>query len=135
MEIRSRRALRFNPRRGRFFYFGSLPLHHRSKRFDGNASCHSFKNVLLENFVDIIPGVGNIFDFFWKANQKNLWLLESHLVSPKEVNFRSKLLLCAILILVLCLIGVSGYVSFQILQSLYHWFFPVVAPGGWYVLL
>jgi len=39
-------------------------------------------NVAIDYFVGSIPVVGNIFDFAWKANYKNMQLLERTLATP-----------------------------------------------------
>jgi hypothetical protein len=41
-------------------------------------------NILLETVVGSIPFIGDFFDFAWKANVKNLELLESHVAAPKS---------------------------------------------------
>lgn len=48
-------------------------------------------NVLLETAVGIIPVVGDLFDFVWKANRRNVQLLEDHLDNPREVRRHSTL--------------------------------------------
>jgi hypothetical protein len=35
-------------------------------------------NVAIDSFVGAVPVVGDLFDFAWKANNKNLALLERH---------------------------------------------------------
>lgn len=47
-------------------------------------------NIVLESLVGAVPVVGDWFDFAWKANVKNIELLEAHLgVSPasKKANW------------------------------------------------
>ncbi len=39
-------------------------------------------NIFLEDFIKIVPGVGVIFDFYWKSNLKNISLLEKALADP-----------------------------------------------------
>jgi hypothetical protein len=39
-------------------------------------------NVAIDYFVGSIPVLGNIFDFAWKANYRNLQLLERSLAAP-----------------------------------------------------
>ncbi|PSB02634.1 DUF4112 domain-containing protein [Merismopedia glauca] len=41
-------------------------------------------NILLETVVGSVPFFGDIFDFAWKANVKNLELLESHVATPRS---------------------------------------------------
>ena len=46
-------------------------------------------NVLIESAVGIIPLVGDLFDFAWKANRRNVELLDDHLDRPHEVRRQS----------------------------------------------
>ena len=39
-------------------------------------------NLLIDNLFDALPIFGNLFDFFWKANEKNVALLDRHLENP-----------------------------------------------------
>lgn len=46
-------------------------------------------NVLLEALVGAVPVVGDLFDFAWKANRRNVALLEAHLENPGAARRRS----------------------------------------------
>ena len=41
-------------------------------------------NIILETLVGTVPVLGDLFDAGWKANAKNLALLEVHAASPQE---------------------------------------------------
>jgi hypothetical protein len=41
-------------------------------------------NVAIDAVVGAVPFLGDVFDFFWKSNSKNIRLLEAHLADPKE---------------------------------------------------
>lgn len=43
-------------------------------------------NVGIDTLVGVIPGLGDVFDAAWKANTKNVMLLQGHLVSMDEVQ-------------------------------------------------
>ncbi len=40
-------------------------------------------NILLEVFVGTVPVLGDLFDVAWKANVKNMELLDVHIKSPQ----------------------------------------------------
>lgn len=40
-------------------------------------------NVAVEGIVGLIPVLGDVFDAAWKANQRNLALLDAHLRDPR----------------------------------------------------
>ncbi len=35
-------------------------------------------NVVIDTAVGAVPGVGHVFDAFWKANRKNIDLIKRH---------------------------------------------------------
>lgn len=55
-----------------------------------------FFNIFLESLVKAVPIIGQIFDFFWKSNLKNMDLLESHLESPQTTNQASVIFLLSL---------------------------------------
>lgn len=46
-------------------------------------------NVLIESGVGAILLIGDLFDFLWKANHRNVILLERHLDEPREIRRQS----------------------------------------------
>ena len=44
-------------------------------------------NIALDTLVGAIPVVGDVFDVAWKANKKNVALLNAYLASQAEENF------------------------------------------------
>ena len=79
-------------------------------------------NVLVENVVDFIPIIGNVFDFAWKSNRKNMVLWEAYQLQPHKIHRNSIgviILLCVFLILSL---GLSIYGGYWILTNLYQYF-------------
>ena len=45
-------------------------------------------NILLETIVGAIPLVGDLFDVYWKSNQRNVELLRRHLAAPPDAAAR-----------------------------------------------
>jgi hypothetical protein len=43
-------------------------------------------NIALDALIGAVPLLGDLFDFGWKANTRNLQLLERHLESPVEAQ-------------------------------------------------
>lgn len=46
-------------------------------------------NVLIETVVGLVPVLGDLFDFAWKANRKNVELLDAVLRDPDRTARRS----------------------------------------------
>ena len=44
------------------------------------------KNIALETFVGFVPILGDVFDFYFKANLRNLDILEEHLAGIDDTE-------------------------------------------------
>lgn len=55
-------------------------------------------NVVIDNVIDKVPILGFLFDFMWKANTKNVELLERYFSQPNKTNTNSKILVLTTLI-------------------------------------
>src|SRR3954471_7117489 len=79
-------------------------------------------NIGVEGVVGIVPLAGDVFDAAWKANQRNVRLLDAWLERPKKAE-RSSRLFAALLILgiaaLLALLGALGFVLLRWLFSLF----------------
>lgn len=63
-------------------------------------------NVGLDVLVGVIPLLGDLFDFAFKANRRNLNLLEAYLADPRRTRARSRSLVWMVFAgLVLALVG------------------------------
>lgn len=80
-------------------------------------------NIALENIVDMVPLLGNLFDFYWKSNLKNIALLERHLANPKEVRKNSRVLIISVLLFLTLILFSTVYLSFLVIMSLYSFIF------------
>jgi hypothetical protein len=67
-------------------------------------------NVLLETFVGAIPFAGDLFDFVYKANMRNLRLLEEHARDPVGQRKSNRLVAAVIIagLLVIVVLGIWG---------------------------
>lgn len=66
-------------------------------------------NVALDTLAGVVPVIGDLFDVAWKANTRNMALLERYIDRPVETRKSSKGLLLA-MIAVLALLAVGGIV-------------------------
>jgi hypothetical protein len=77
-------------------------------------------NILIDTLVGAIPILGDVFDFFWKANIKNARLLEDYNYTPqrtyRKATFTSVLVLVAAII-ALCMLGWAAWSLGQLLFS------------------
>lgn len=61
-------------------------------------------NIAIDAFIGAIPILGDIFDFFWKANEKNARLLDAYDRDPRRTYRRSAASSAALLIAMVALI-------------------------------
>lgn len=78
-------------------------------------------NIALETLVGTVPVVGDVFDVAWKANVKNVELLETHLNLPtpeaKKANPLYVFLLIAGLLLLILLVAAVGFAIIGLLWN------------------
>lgn len=67
-------------------------------------------NTLLEYFIGLIPVLGDLFDFTWKANIRNLNLYRAARADPRRLKRRSKiqLIILAVLLVALFVLCIWG---------------------------
>ena len=79
-------------------------------------------NLLLDMVLGTVPLVGDFFDATWKANSRNLDLLEAHIKNPKPQRASDRLfLIFLIAALVLIVVG-TGTIAFLVVNFLVHLF-------------
>lgn len=68
-------------------------------------------NIIIDTLIGTFPILGDFFDFAWKANARNVALLESQVSAPKERE-RSDwwFVILLLVILALVLIGITALV-------------------------
>lgn len=72
-------------------------------------------NIVIDGAVGSIPILGDIFDTTWKANTKNVNLLEAHLREPIQSRQKDEWFInIVIIVLVLILIGIIALFAFAI---------------------
>jgi hypothetical protein len=78
-----------------------------------------FVNISIDAIVGAVPVLGQAFDFFWKANSKNLTLLEKYSVTPDHITLQSGKVVGGALALVLALlfviIGFAGFLTYIVI--------------------
>lgn len=69
-------------------------------------------NILIENVIGAVPLIGDLFDFAWKANRRNLGLLERYLADPSVTRRRSSISLAGTVTLLIAV--AAGLVAIPI---------------------
>ncbi len=73
-------------------------------------------NVLLEAFVGLVPVLGDLFDFGFKANARNVRLLRRHAETPARVRQRSRAVVGLAAIAVLAVLAVFLLLAVAVLR-------------------
>lgn len=68
-------------------------------------------NVAVEGVIGVIPIFGDIFDAAWKANQRNVHLLERHIAAPAQSAAASRRWLLIVVLLFVAFAVVMGLLS------------------------
>lgn len=79
-------------------------------------------NVALETVVGVIPLIGDLFDAAWKANSRNLKMLERHLADPDAGRLASRRFWLGVGVGVAGAVGgtvvVAGWLTMALLRAL-----------------
>jgi hypothetical protein len=67
-------------------------------------------NIIIDTIVGAVPFLGDLFDFVWTANRKNMELIERHLSSPRKTEARSGLFMVGVSIAIVVLMIAVFYV-------------------------
>lgn len=81
-----------------------------------------FSNILFDTFVGSVPVAGDLFDVAWKANVKNVALLEEHLQLPEQSQKADKWFLVLLLIGLILFVAIVGTISVLI----FSFFFSLI---------
>ena len=76
-------------------------------------------NIGIDAILGIIPGVGDLSDFVWKANHRNVLLLNEYLDKPKETVIHSRIFVGFIGFMVFSVVVMIGLLSFLLLRWLW----------------
>ena len=75
-------------------------------------------NILLDLLFGAIPLLGDIFDVGWKANVRNVRLLEKFAVDPRGVRRGSRVMLVASLLVIFGVLAGIAFIAVRIVRSL-----------------
>lgn len=75
-------------------------------------------NIGLESLAGAVPALGDLFDAAFKANVRNVRLLEAHVSDPTEVTRRSRAKLLGIGVGVVVIVGATAAFAIWVLLML-----------------
>lgn len=74
-------------------------------------------NVLLESVIGVIPIFGDLFDFAFKANQRNVDLMRKYVLNPRETTRQSTLTLIALVVFFFVVLGLMVWGMFALVAA------------------
>ena len=72
-------------------------------------------NMVLEGVIGVIPVVGDIFDFIFKANRRNVRLMQAYLQNPEDTTERSFMSVIVFLMVLFFVFLLSVWMIFKML--------------------
>jgi hypothetical protein len=81
-------------------------------------------NIAFDLLVGVVPVIGDLFDVGWKANRKNVALLERYVAAPQPVRRRSRVLVIAVLLMIAVLLAGVAAMGVLVVGALLRWFLP-----------
>jgi hypothetical protein len=93
----------------------------RNLRAPAEIQLHMLVNIALDSLVGMIPLLGDLFDFAFKAQTRNLTLLERWLDSPQRQQKRSKRGLLLIPMAIVIVFATLTALGIWMLVILVHW--------------
>lgn len=76
-------------------------------------------NVILESVLGTIPLLGDVFDFAFKANQRNVQLMRHYVTDPGTVKKRSILTVVTVVVLVIAALVLAVWMALELLSMLF----------------
>lgn len=73
-------------------------------------------NIALDAIAGAVPVFGDVFDVFWKANQRNMHLLETYLESPRKAVVTSRLFVWFLALVLIGFVIIVGMVAFAVVR-------------------
>lgn len=72
-------------------------------------------NIALDLLFGTVPLLGDLFDIGWKANTRNVRLLEQHAVDPHGARRSSRIMLAASLLVIVAMLAGAAWVAVRII--------------------
>jgi hypothetical protein len=82
---------------------------------------HMLTNIALDAVIGMVPIAGDLFDFAFKAQTRNLALLDDYLATPHKTARRSRRGLVLIGLATIFVFATLGALGLWLLYILFHW--------------
>lgn len=75
-------------------------------------------NIVIDTIVGAVPLLGDLFDAGWKANRRNINLLDEFLGAPQPVRKSSRIVLALVLLTLFVCVAGTAFLSYRIIRWL-----------------
>ena len=82
---------------------------------------HMLSNIALDALVGMVPIAGDLFDFAFKAQTRNLALLEAHVAMPAKAARRSRRGLLLMALATIIVFATLTALGVWMIYLLFHW--------------
>jgi hypothetical protein len=79
-------------------------------------------NVAIEGAIGLVPFAGDLFDAVWKANQRNIALLDAHLEHPQRAKKSSRAFVAVLVVVLVAFIALTAALAIVIVRALWQAF-------------
>ncbi|MFI0400044.1 MAG: DUF4112 domain-containing protein [Thiolinea sp.] len=79
-------------------------------------------NILLESVIGVIPVFGDLFDFMFKANQRNVDLMRQYVLNPKDTTQQSTLAVVSVIVALFVVMGLMVWGMIALVAAVIHAF-------------
>jgi dolichol kinase len=80
-------------------------------------------NVAIDAFVGAVPLAGDLFDFVWKANIRNLALLERHAAEQRPASAGDWVFVAIMMLIVIALAAIPFLIAGWLIAAIGRWLF------------
>jgi hypothetical protein len=77
-------------------------------------------NVAIEGLAGLVPIAGDVFDAAWKANQRNVALLEAHSREPQRTARSSTLVVTLVIVGLVAFLVFVAFLGFLIARAVWQ---------------
>ncbi|WP_299409370.1 DUF4112 domain-containing protein [Acaryochloris sp. IP29b_bin.148] len=77
-------------------------------------------NILLDSLVGIVPGIGDFLDFTWKANTRNMALVDQHLTVSSTPKKGHPLFVLGITLLTILIVLGCAFLTLLLIKTIFQ---------------
>lgn len=90
-----------------------------------------FMNFVIDNLLDAVPLLGNVVDFFFKANTRNIKLMHAYEFDPERTRRRSWAWVLGMTVALIAVMLTIIVAAFVLTWKFFMWIFDGGAAAQW----